>query len=393
MQRVRRFVRTAHLWLGLSLGALFVVLGITGSLLVFYQEIDAAIHPEIRVTTPAQAPGWQSPVWDKALATVRRQWPERTGAWRFEASGRPGPIAARYVLPRTGPGASHSGGFIMVWLAPDGSRVLREAAWGSYAMTWIYDLHMQLAAGPAWRDVVGWAGLAILVLLLTGLWAWWPKGSWRKALRYKRGAATVRALRDIHKLTGLASLPLLLVLVATGVMLALPGPSNAVLARVTGPVDEAPSPKSVAAPGRPLSIAQVLAIAHRTMPAARLAWVEAPGQPTAAFMVRVQQPGDPSLRFPHSYVFIDQFSGAVVALQDSGKASRSTTVNNWLHPLHDASVGGISLRILAVLVGFAPAALFVTGLLRWRRRRGHGMERGVATTRPGQLRNAHTRQT
>ncbi|MEL0253840.1 MAG: PepSY-associated TM helix domain-containing protein [Novosphingobium sp.] len=187
MQRVRRFVRAAHLGLGLSVGTLFVVLGISGSLLVFYQEIDAAVHPEIQVTGPAEAPGWHSPVWDKALATVRREWPERTGAWRFEASGKPGPVAARYVLPRTRPHAAHSGGFIMVWLTPDGSRVLREAPWGDYAMTWIYDLHMQLAAGPAWRDVVGWAGLVILVLLLTGLWAWWPKGSWRKALRYKTG--------------------------------------------------------------------------------------------------------------------------------------------------------------------------------------------------------------
>lgn len=369
MQRVRRFVRRAHLWLGLSLGALFVVLGLTGSLLVFYQEIDAAIHPEIQVTGPAQAPGWHSPVWDKALATVRRQWPERTGAWRFEASGKPGPVAARYVMPRTGSHAAHSGGFMMVWLAPDGSRVLREAAWGSYAMTWIYDLHMQLAAGPAWRSFVGWAGLGILVLLLTGLWAWWPKGSWRKALRYKTGASTVRTLRDVHKLTGLASLPLLVMLVATGVMLALPGPSNAFLARVTGPVDEAPSPNSVAVRGQPLSIAQALAIAHRAMPLARLAWVEAPGQPTAAFMVRVQQPGDPSFRFPHSSVYIDQFSGAVVGLQDSRRASPSTTVNNWLHPLHDASAGGLSLRILAALVGLSPAALFATGLLRWRRRR------------------------
>lgn len=172
MHRVRRFVRVAHLWLGLSFGAVFVFLGISGSLLVFYQEIDAAIHPEIHVTEHAEAPGWHSPVWDKALATVRRQWPERTGAWRFESSEKPGPVAARYVLPPSDPHASHSGGFIMVWLAPDGSRVLREAAWGSYAMTWIYDLHMQLAAGPAWRQVVGWVGLVVLCLLLTGLWAW-----------------------------------------------------------------------------------------------------------------------------------------------------------------------------------------------------------------------------
>lgn len=366
MQRVRRLVCTAHLWLGLSLGALFVVLGVSGSLLVFYQEIDAAIHPEIRVAAPGAAPGWDSSIWDSSLATVRRQWPHREGAWRFEVTGEPGPVAARYVPPRTG----HHSGFIMVWLSPDGSRVLREAAWGSYAMTWIYDLHMQLAAGPAGRDVVGWAGLVILLLLLTGLWAWWPKGSWRKALRYKRGASTVRTLRDIHKLSGLASLPMLLMLVVTGVMLALPDQSNAVLFHLTGPVDETPSPQSMAVDGQQISISQALTIAHRAMPQGRLAWVQAPGQSTGTFMVRIQQPGDPSYRFPHSYVFIDQFSGAIVGMQDSRQASNSTSVNNWLHPLHDASVGGMPFRLIVALSGFVPGLLFGSGLLRWRRRAG-----------------------
>ena len=364
MQRVRRFIRTAHLLLGLSLGALFVVLGISGSLLVFYQEIDAALHPEIKITASGVAPGWNSSVWDTSLTTVRRQWPDRNGAWRFEVTGKPGPIPARYQPPHAG----HHGQRIMVWLAPDGARVLREAVWGSYAMTWIYDLHMQLAAGPAWRDVVGWAGLIILVLLLTGLWAWWPKGSWRKALRYKRGASSLRTLRDIHKLAGLASLPLLLMLVVTGVMLALPDQSNAVLSQVTGPVDETPSPQSAVKNRPPLSIGTALAIAHRAMPEGRLAWVEAPGQSGGTFMVRIQQPGDPSNRFPHSYVFVDQFSGAVVGLQDSQRASASTIVNNWLHPLHDASLGGIVLRFLVTVVGLVPPVLFATGLLRWRRR-------------------------
>ncbi|MFM2372531.1 MAG: hypothetical protein RIS85_2253, partial [Pseudomonadota bacterium] len=53
MQRARTIVRKAHLWLGLGLGALFALLGLTGSLLVFYQEIDAALHPHIIVENRA----------------------------------------------------------------------------------------------------------------------------------------------------------------------------------------------------------------------------------------------------------------------------------------------------------------------------------------------------
>lgn len=363
MQRLRSLVRRLHLWLGLSLGALFVLLGLTGSALVFYEAVDALLHPQIRVSSSAPAPGWDSPLWDQALATVRAQWPARSGAWRFEATGEAGAIPARYQPP----GVGHHGTRVMVWLSPDGRQVLREADWGSYLMTWLYDLHMDLLLQAPGRAAVGWSGLLLLLLLLSGLWAWWPRGSWRRALHFKRDAVPVRRLRDIHKLVGLAGLPWLLVLVLTGVMLALPEPSNALLAGSLGPVRKLPPPRSVAASGTPIRISQALAVARQAMPQGRLAWVEAPGQAQGAFLVRVQQPGDPSHRFPHSFVHVDQYSGRIVAIQDRQRFGASNTINNWLHPLHDASVGGLPLRVAAVLAGLVPALLFVTGLLRWRR--------------------------
>ena len=47
--RLRHWVRRLHLWLGLGLGGLLILLGLTGSILAFYPEIDALLHPEIRI--------------------------------------------------------------------------------------------------------------------------------------------------------------------------------------------------------------------------------------------------------------------------------------------------------------------------------------------------------
>lgn len=365
MRGPRHLVRTLHLWLGLSVGALFVLLGLTGSALVFYESIDAWLHPEIRVEAAGPAPGWESDVWDQALATVRERWPERTGAWRFEATGRGGALPARYQPP----GAGHHGQRVMVWLSPDGRQVLREADWGGYLMSWLYDLHMELLAHATGRSVVGWAGLAMVALLMSGVWAWWPKGSWRNALHFKRDAVSSRRLRDIHKLAGLAAWPLLMMLAITGVMLALPSQSNAVLAATLGPVTTSPSARSTPGDGGPISMRQALASARHALPRSTLVWIEAPGRADGAYMARVRQPGDPSARFPHSYVYVDQYDGRVIAVQDRDRFGASNRVNNWLHPLHDASVGGLWLRIPVALVGVAPLILFVTGLLRWWRLR------------------------
>ena len=173
-------------------------------------------------------------------------------------------------------------------------------------MTWLYELHMELLLGDGGRAFVGWAGLAMAVLLLSGLWAWWPRGSLARALHFKRGAVRSRRLRDIHKLAGLAGLPLLLMLAITGVMLALPDESNAVLAGTVGAPTKAPQVRSLAAAGVQVPLARALASARAAFPQARLAWVESPGPGNGVILVRVQQPSDPSTRFPHSYAYVDQ---------------------------------------------------------------------------------------
>lgn len=365
---LRPWLRRLHLWLGLALGLPFLVIALSGAALVFYIELDALLHPEIRVAASGPAPGWTSPVWDRALATAHARWPSETGKWSFEVTGRPGTIPARYYPPADAHVSHHEIDPLMVWFTPDGTQVLRQARWGDYLMTWLYDLHMNLLAGDFGNDVVGWIGVASLVLLVTGLIVWWPRGSLRKALAYKRDASGSRRLYDLHKLLGLGSLLLLLILSGTGALLALPAEKAWLLERLVAPVVPVPAPVSTASAGRQVPVARALAAAQQAMPGARLAWIDVPGPGDGVFRIRAQVPGDPTHRFPYSFVFVDQYSGAVLAVHDARAGTASTTVSNWIRPLHDASVAGLSTRIVGAIVGLVPAALFVTGVLRWRLR-------------------------
>lgn len=366
----RSLLRRIHLWLGLALGLPFAVLAVTGSALVFYIELDAWLHPGIRVETSAPAPDWTSPVWDQALATAQAQWPDAAGKWSFEVTGKPGAIPARYYAPTEGHAAGHGHADpLMVWFTPDGRQVLRQARWGDYLMTFFYDIHRNFLAGDVGNIVVGWTGVATLFLLATGLFTWWPRGSWRKALAYKRAASPTRRLYDLHKLVGLASLALLLILSATGALLALPAEKTWLLSTVVAPVVAVPAPVSTVGAGRQVSIGQALATAHRALPDGRIAWIDVPGPGDGVFRFRIQVSGDPTHRFPYSFVFVDQYSGAVLAVHDARQGTASTTVNTWIRPLHDGSVAGLSTRVLAVIAGLTPPTLFITGLLRWLRRR------------------------
>jgi uncharacterized iron-regulated membrane protein len=359
--RLRRMVRALHLWLGISLGGLFVLLGLTGSLLAFYPELDALLHPAIRVE------GQGAPDYDRALVTLRATYPDKAGPWRLEVTGGRSAIPARYYNPPER--AGHAFRPLMVWLAPDGSRVLRHDYWGEYAVTFIYDLHYRLLLGELGGKLVGWLGIGLLALLLSGLWAWWPKGSWRKALRMKPRAHRQRTLRDWHKLSGLCGFVFLLLLTGTGVMLALPDESDRALAAVGLQPDAMPHVHYDGGRGLAVTPSAAMAAALKALPGARAAWIETPPASGGLYRLRMQVSGDPSFRFPHSFVWVDSGSRQVHTVHDGRAAGAGSSINAWLHPLHDGSVGGVPGRILAALAGLIPLALFVTGWLRWRGRK------------------------
>ena len=54
------------------------------------------------------------------------------------------------------------------------------------------------------RTFVGWLGVAMLVLGLTGLVLWWPKrGQWKYAFFVRRTATGLRFHRELHAATGI----------------------------------------------------------------------------------------------------------------------------------------------------------------------------------------------
>lgn len=363
--RTRALLRQFHLLLGLALGGLFALLGATGSALVFYVEIDKVLHPPIGQLASTPAPDWTSPVWDRALTTARTRWHDPHGSWSFEVTGEAGTIPARYYPSDH---HSHHAAREMVWFSTDGTRVLRVQAWGGYLMSWLYELHMHLLVGEVGSQIVGWSGFAMLVLLVSGIVMWWPRGSWRKALTFKSNAAPIRRLRDLHKLSGVWSLALLFILVGTGALLALPAVKIQLLTAAIIAPERVPDPQSTASSGQQIPISGALAAAHRAVPEARLAFIDVPGVGPEPFRMRVGLPGDPHSRFPSSFIFVDQYSGRVLAIHDVRRGNAATTTAKWVRALHDGSVAGLPTRILAVILGLVPLGLFVTGFLHWRRR-------------------------
>jgi uncharacterized iron-regulated membrane protein len=353
---------TVHRWLGLVCGPLFVLQGLTGSALVFYREIDAWLNPRVFVAAqplPAHSPS-------EILAAIQKAHPDRSRAWRLEVpSGANQAWTARYYFAEETRHRKFAP--LQVTVDPYTLEVRESRLWGTYAMTFLYDLHYILLLDGIGSTLVALAGILLLASLVSGVRIWWPsRAGARTALTLKRRASAERRVYDLHKLGGIYGLVLMAVLALTGSMLARPEWFRPLLESLS-PVYQMPSPKAVdiAAPWR-VDADEAVRIARREFPDAAIRWIETPDTGEGVFRLRLQQPGEPSRRFPQTYVWIDATSGQVLARRDAREQSVSDTVLAWLHPLHNGEAFGLTGRWLVFIAGWIPLLLLVTGWMRWR---------------------------
>lgn len=361
---VRARLRRWHLVLGLTAGAVFALAGVTGSALVFYLELDGLLNPALVDPAPA-APARSL---EDLYGALRAAHPTRTGAWRLEfPADRARRIQARYYTPVEARGRLFAP--LIATIDPVTAQVVDSRLWGRHAVTWLYDLHYTLLLDRAGRTLLGVLGVAMLAGLVIGLALAWPRTPrWREVLRLRPRHGAARRVFDLHRAAGLYGLVVSALLVVTGVCLALPATVHPLLERMS-PLYVAPALHSTreASPRIPLDAA--VAAAQRRFPAARLAWVETPADADGVYRINLAQSFEPSMRFPRTNVWVDQYSGHVLAVRDPRRDGAGDVILNWLHPLHNGEVFGLAGRVIVCAAGLVPALLFATGLLRWRQKR------------------------
>lgn len=351
----QKIARRVHLYLGISIGALLTLIALSGSILVYYPELDGqlnklSVHSSNTIN------------WDEAYATLKYKYPDRLGSWRLENTATGSVIPARYYKPIETKGQAFAP--LMVWLNPIGTQIIRDDFWGNYFVTWVYNLHFSLLTGSTGTLIVGYIGIGTLILILSGLWAWWPKrGYWARSLKFKARSTKLGLLYDWHKFIGLCFILPLLVLTITGIMLAIPNQTDPIITALLGKIEKPTT--TVIKPKNYILLSDAIELAQKAMPSARLAWIETPSSSNAVYRFRLQTTNDPSHRFPHSYVEINANSAEIISVFNVDNKSPATKVKNWLHPLHDGTIGNHPLRVLWVLSGIANALLFSLGLYRW----------------------------
>lgn len=367
-QRVRRMVLAVHLALALTMGAVLSLTALTGSLLVYYVEIDRALTPNLVIPAGDD----DSAPLDRVVRSLREAHPQRAGGWRLELPHRPDhPIMARYMKPEEKAGQSFAP--LMVAVNPYTAEVLSSRFWGETAMTWTYDLHYLLLAGDAGRAFLAVMCIGGLVLLGTGLYLWWPAtGKWGRALRPKLRTSFVRRVFDLHALGGVYGGVVLLPLIVTGLVLEQPDWFKPMVESVSALT---PAPELDKGTGTGLGAHAALAAAQARFPDARPRWVEVPAQASGTYHIRLHQTSEPGWRFPKTSVWVNGADGTVLAVRDPAHWSAGDAFFGWQHPLHNGESFGQTGRMVVAATGALPVLLLVTGIMRWRQKQKKRIQR------------------
>ncbi|PWK36471.1 PepSY-associated TM helix domain-containing protein [Cupriavidus plantarum] len=377
--RLRTVLIKVHLYIGLSFGLLFVLLGLTGTAIAWRDELDAALNADLLVSSaPARIPvGGPSidAIYRKLTADPHYGRPNTLMLPMHEE----GVFIAAYPIkgPSAGPGRSRQ-----VMIDPITLEVKGERLWGvpglsrQQLLPTLFHLHRYLLTGDTGKTIIGITGMVVLITVFVGLALWWPKRnrrSWLQAVRITHGGSWSRFNFSLHRAGGLFIAPVMLVSAFSGWYLNLPKWVTPIISSV---MTVSPPVKHHSAPAAPdaetLSPALAVAAAEREFPGALVTRVSLPRKAGDTYEIRLRQPGEIRQDSGATRLWLDAHTGQRVAVRDPKQAASGDTFINWLFPLHTGEAFGIPGRAFMTLYGLTPLAFALTGILIWwKRRTGH----------------------
>lgn len=362
---LRKAIFQVHLWVGLVIAVYMAIIGVSGSILVFRQELAARRIPqhwrELRTETPV------------SVATVIARLNVAYPGARIVSITAPNAFNPTFVASVLGRGR------VSVACDPRTGNVLgpvpRPAPW----LAFVQRLHETLlirGSGRVWNGV---GAAALLLLAVTGLVNWWPGvRNWQKALRVNFSFNWRRINFDLHRAAGFWALLLISFWAVSGIYFAWPDQIAQVIARWS-PIVSAHPPSVSATPidgASPPDVDAMIARASVVDPGTKWSEVLFPYSRRAPVEITVHRPNGDGREYEDT-VYFDPYNGEHLATWRYGVNQSAADWFIWLQaPLHFGTSWGLATKTLWALVGLVLPLLAVTGwIMYWNRTVRHRWKR------------------
>lgn len=364
-----------HRWVGLALAALLVCEGLTGSVIVFDDALDAWLNPDL--FDVAARPGLPP---QELIDRIEAQRPQASVSYIIDRPP-PGRAAVAFLSPRGGAPLAED----EIFADPATGRVLGGRLYGGCCVSrrvlipFIYRIHDSLALGVFGQWLLGAVAIAWALDCINGFLLTLPPHlvsrrqialkQWRLAWTISLARGGIRRLFDLHRAVSLWLWVVLFGIAISGISLTLPRSFEGVVAYLL-PVQGAADDPPAADARQPGNLDRMEDAAWH---AARAAGWQG-GRPSGLFRFGgtttfyFSQDGTTrGAGFGPWHVRIDASGRTQVLHPGTGRAG--DVVLALQLPWHDGRLIGLPGRILVAVSGVATAMLSVTGVLIWWRKR------------------------
>ncbi len=364
---LRKIFLKIHLYISLWLGAFLVIAGLTGSILVYEHTLDKFFNSESMLI---EHPGNQSKSIAELINSANLQSPIKGAPSHIQLPTSPDEaLIIRYQMPAEGNHKGHNHHFYELMLNQYTGEVIGQRDQFTSLMGLVLRLHFNLFADETGQLIMGITSLLTLLLIMTGIYIWWPKLKHLKAaFIIKRNASPTRFNFDLHKTVGIYTALILFSVSLSGVHFNMPYVFRPIV-NYFSPVDSVRTAiVSEKVMDVSISTETAINIAEQTFPGIKVQRVSFPANKLGVYVVSGKQIDEISDKGT-TQLSIDQYSGKILKVKDPHQLSAGNAFLNIQLPLHNGEILGEPGRILVLIAGFAPLLLMITGVTHWLKKR------------------------
>jgi uncharacterized iron-regulated membrane protein len=357
---MKKIIGWLHLWLGISSGLVVMIVALTGSLLVFEDELEHLFQPSLYyVQVPAQAEKLPLSV---LAADVKKSYPDyRLNSIITETE------ANRTVIFTVLKGKNaKTGKLIAMAVNPYTGKIIKALDQNNRFFSVVLRLHRYLCMGETGKVITGISCSIFVILIISGLVLWWPKRQNRKQrFRVKWNASSYKRLNwDLHAVFGFYVNIILLFISLTGLVWSYKWVNNLIYYSFDGSLKavKAKAPKNE--PVKDSSLAYLDKILATT--SEKLAY---PGTANIRFgedslaMSVIKENTTASISNVSDILYFQKGTGKLLQERLYDNESKGTKVRRIIYPIHTGSLYGWPTKILALIAALTAATLPVSGLI------------------------------
>ena len=256
----------------------------------------------------------------------------------------------------------------LVYINPYSGKIMDTVKSGDSFFKKVEMIHRFLLSkkGGIGNYVMSYSSVFFFFILLTGVILWWPKSNkiLKQRLKIKWDGKTKRLVHDLHVVAGFYTSVFLIVIVATGLIMAFSAINSAIFKVTKSKPESARPPKSdFLSDAKPLDLVSITQTIDHVSNNWESYTMRLPKEKEDVISVSILEKG--ALENKASTYYFDQYSGKQLGRLAFADKNLGQRIRSYIKPIHTGELYGLPTKILSFFICLLTITFPITGVIMW----------------------------